>query len=336
MNTMADLTTTFMGLQLKSPIIAGSSGLTNNIDDIVDIASKGAGAIILKSLFEEEIVYEMEQEMHQMSGREYIYPETFDYMDVTPTEDRVRSYLSLIKEAKGKVDVPIIASINCVSDQKWIYLTQEIEKAGADGLELNLFILPSDLTRSAQDNEDLYLSIIKQVRNATRLPIAVKISYYFSNLATTIKKISDEGADAITLFNRFYSPDFDIDTFEITPSNVLSQSGELNMSLRWVGMMSGRVNCDISASTGVYNGHDAIKQLLAGATTVQVVSTVYRHGSIQIRMILKEIEAWMDKHGFASLTDFRGKLAQTESTNPAAYERVQFMKHFSQFVKFNP
>jgi dihydroorotate dehydrogenase (fumarate) len=223
-----------------------------------------------------------------------------------------------------------------VSDQKWIYLTKEIEKAGADGIELNLFILPSDLSRSAQDNENLYMSIIRQVRKATSLPLAIKISYYFSNLASTIKQISEEGADAITLFNRFYSPDFDIDSFEITPSNVLSQAGELNMSLRWVGMMSGRVNCDISASTGVYNGHDAIKQLLAGAASVQVVSTLYRHGSVQIRMILKEIETWMDKHGFTSISDFRGKLAQTESTNPAAYERVQFMKHFSQFVKFNP
>ena len=332
---MANLSTTFMGLKLKNPIIAGSSGLTNSIEEITDIAQKGAGAIILKSLFEEEIIYELEQEMHQMQGREYIYPETFDYMEMTPSEDRIRKYLSLIKEAKTSVDIPIIASINCVSDQKWIYLTQEIEKAGADAIELNLFILPSDMTRSAGENEKLYLSIINKVKATTKIPIAVKISPYFSNLATTIKQISETGVNAITLFNRFYSPDFNIDTFEIIPSNILSQQSEMHLSLRWIGMMSGRIDSDLSSSTGVYTGSDAIKQLLAGATTVQIVSTLYRNGNIQIKMILKEIEQWMDKHNFKNIADFNEKLAQKNTVNAASYERVQFMKHFSQFVKFN-
>ncbi|MDD2563682.1 MAG: dihydroorotate dehydrogenase-like protein [Salinivirgaceae bacterium] len=331
---MTDLSTTFMGLKLKNPIIAGSSGLTGNIEEIEDLASKGAGAIILKSLFEEEIIYELEQDMQQMQGRQFVYPETFDYMETTPTKDRIRQYIELIKEAKSRVDIPVIASINCVSDQKWIYLTQEIEKAGADAIELNLFILPSDLSRTADENEKLYYSILKQVKEKTKLPVAVKISYYFSNLASTIKKLSDSGADAITLFNRFYSPDFDIDTFEIIPSNILSHQGELSMSLRWVGMMSGRVDCDIASSTGVYTGQDTIKQLLAGASAVQIVSTLYKNGSVQIKLILKELEQWMEKHNFKTIADFKGKLAQSNTVNPASYERVQFMKHFSQFIKF--
>lgn len=326
---MANLSTTFMGLKLKNPIIVGASGLTNNIHDIKDLATKGAGAIVLKSLFEEEIVFEMEQEQNRMTNVEFVYPETFDYMDIAQNEDKVRKYLSLIKEVKSSIDIPVIASINCVSDQKWIYLTKEIEKAGADGIELNLFILPSDINRSAEDNERLYMSVIEKVRKETALPIALKISYYFSNLAATIKKMSDLGVNALTLFNRFYSPDFNTQTLDIIPSSILSHQGEIYMPLRWIGIMSGRVSCDIASSTGVQTGDDAIKMLLAGATTVQVVSTLYRHGNSQLRSIIKEIEEWMDKHGFESVSDFRGKLAQSQTTNPAAYERVQFMKQFS-------
>lgn len=326
---MANLSTTFMGLKLKNPIIVGASGLTNNIHDIKDLATKGAGAIVLKSLFEEEIVFEMEQEQNRMTNVEFVYPETFDYMDIDQNEDKVRKYLSLIKEVKSSIDIPVIASINCVSDQKWIYLTKEIEKAGADGIELNLFILPSDINRSAEDNERLYMSVIEKVRKETALPIALKISYYFSNLAATIKKMSDLGVNALTLFNRFYSPDFNTQTLDIIPSSILSHQGEIYMPLRWIGIMSGRVSCDIASSTGVQTGDDAIKMLLAGATTVQVVSTLYRHGNSQLRSIIKEIEEWMDKHGFESVSDFRGKLAQSQTTNPAAYERVQFMKQFS-------
>ncbi len=333
---MADLSTTYMGLHLKNPLIVGSSGLSAEFEDIVELAKHEPGAIVLKSLFEEEIIYEMQQDMLQMTARPYLYPETFDYMDSELRKDRIRDYLELIQKVKNTLSVPIIASINCVSDQKWTYLAKEIELAGADGLELNLFILPSDLSRSAQEMEELYFSIIRKVRQATNLPIAVKISYYFNNLAQFIKKLSEENIEAIVLFNRFYSPDIDLERFEITTGNVLSTPGEISLPLRWIAMMSGRINCDIAASTGVTSGYNMAKLILAGATATQVVSELYRGGFVKIRLMLKELESWMEKHKFSSLADFRGKMAQTESVDPAAYERVQFMKHFSNFIRYNP
>ncbi|HON18033.1 MAG TPA: dihydroorotate dehydrogenase-like protein [Salinivirgaceae bacterium] len=333
---MIDLTTTYMGLHLKNPLIVGSSGLTADFDDVMEIAMQGPGAIVLKSLFEEEIQYELEQDMLQMTARPYVYPETFDYMDSTLKKDRIREYLELIQNLKSATDVPIIASINCVSDQKWTYLAKEIEAAGADGLELNLFILPSDLNRSSEDMEQVYFSVIRKVRENTNLPIAVKISYYFNNLAQFIKKLSLEKIEAIVLFNRFYSPDIDIENFEITSGNVLSTSGDISMPLRWIAMMSGRVNCDLAASTGVSSGSDMVKLLLAGATATQVVSELYRSGNVTIKLMLKDLENWMVRKKFESISDFRGKLAQTESTDPAAYERAQFMRHFSNFIRYNP
>ena len=329
---MVDLTTKFLGLTLRNPLIVGSSGLTDTVEKIKEIEQAGAGAVVLKSLFEEEIISEMEEAMHRMTSRAFIYPETFDYMDEDEEEDSVRKYLRLIEETKSAVHIPVIASVNCVSAQKWTYFSKEIEKAGADALELNLFILPTDFDRSAEDNEKLYFEIVEEVQKQVNIPILLKISYYASNLGQMIQKLSNSGIKGITLFNRFYSPDFNLETYQVISTNVLSKPTDLSISLRWIAVMADRVNCDLAASTGVHDGEAFIKQILAGADAVQVVSALYKHGTKQIGQILDEVKRWMEHEGYHNLNDFRGKMSQAKSSNPAAYERVQFLKNFRHFI----
>jgi len=329
---MAELTTNFLGLTLRNPLIVGSSGLTDSVEKIKEIEKAGAGAVVLKSLFEEEIISEMEEAMHRMTSRAFIYPETFDYMDEEDEEDSVRKYLNLIRDAKKSVHIPVIASINCVTSQKWTYFAKEIEAAGADALELNLFILPTDFSRSAEENERLHFEVIEQVLKVVKIPIALKISYYSSNLGQFIQKLSTTGIKGLTLFNRFYSPDFNLETYQVISTNVLSKPTDLSISLRWIAVMAERVRCDLAASTGVRDGEALIKQILAGANAVQVVSALYQHGVGHIHQILEDVKKWMDHEGYKNVSDFRGKLSQARSSNPAAYERVQFMKNFRNFI----
>ncbi|MFP4471381.1 MAG: dihydroorotate dehydrogenase-like protein [Bacteroidales bacterium] len=329
---MVDLNTVFLGLNLKNPLIVGSSGLTDDVKKLKEIEKAGAGAVVLKSLFEEEIIAEMQEAMHRMTGRPFMYPETFDYMDQEDDEDSLRKYLGLVKDAKANLHIPVIASINCVTSQKWTHFAKEIENAGADALELNLFILPTDFERSAAENEQLYFEIVEEVLKVTKLPVLLKISYYASNLGQMIQKLSNTGIKGLTLFNRFYSPDFNLETYQVVSTNVLSHPSDLSTSLRWIAVMADRVNCDLAASTGVHDGEAFIRQLLAGADTVQVVSTLYKHGVEYISQILDDLKRWMDHEGYSSISDFRGKLSQARSSNPAAYERLQFMKSFRHFI----
>lgn len=330
---MANLETTYLGLKLKNPVIAASSEMTGSVDDIKKIEAAGAGAVVLKSLFEEEIQMEMEQMKQQMTGRPYVYPETMDYMDEPVEEDQVRKYLRLIREAKQAVDIPVIASINCVSSQKWTYLAAEIEKAGADALELNMFVLPTDFSRSSVDNEKIYHDVVNQVSGEINIPLAAKVSYYFSDLAPALRRLSETRIGGLVLFNRFFAPDIDTEHFKITSGHVLSNPSDIHLSLRWVGIMANRVECDIAATTGVHSGDDVIKQLLAGATVVQVASVLYRKGAFYLEDMLKTLDAWMEKHKFGKVDDFRGKMAQAKNINPAAWERAQFMRNFSHFVR---
>lgn len=329
---MADLTTKFLGLTLRNPLIIGSSGLTDSAKKVKEAEEAGAGAVVLKSLFEEEIISEMEEAMHRMTSRQFIYPETFDYMDEEEDEDTVRKYLRLIRESKDAVHIPVIASINCVTSQKWTYFAKEIEAAGADALELNLFILPTDFTRSAEENENLYFEIVEKVKNVVKIPILLKVSYYASNLGQLLQRLSRSGISGLTLFNRFYSPDFNLETYQVISTNVLSKPADLPISLRWIAVMADRVDCDLAASTGVHDGEAMIKQILAGADVVQVVSAFYKNGLSQIEIMLGEMKRWMAHEGYENLNEFRGKLSQSKSSNPAAYERVQFMKSFRHYI----
>lgn len=325
---MADISTTYMGLNLKNPIIVGSSGLTNTVENIKEIAENNAGAVVLKSLFEEQILSEAHK---TYSGDELnnAYPEAQDYIMNYTREKDVDRYLNLIRESKEAVDIPVIASINCVTSVEWISFAKKIEEAGADALELNVFILPSDPRHEGTENEKIYFDIVEKVMKEVKIPVALKISYYFSGLAKMALKLSWTGISGMVLFNRFFSPDIDIDTFEVKPTNVFSTPEEISTSLRWVAMLSSRLHCDIAASTGVHDGNGLIKQLLAGAKAIQVSSVLYKNGFGEIPKMIATLESYMEKHNFSKLGDFIGKMSIKEADNPAAYERVQFMKYFS-------
>jgi len=324
---MVDLSTEYLGMKLRNPVIAGSSGLTNSVKSIKELEENGAGAVVLKSIFEEEIAFEYEDILKEAESKGYNLDQ-FDYYDYKIKEDNIDKYTTLINESKKNVSIPVIASVNCVYSHEWLAFASQLEKAGADALELNMFFLPSDFERTSEEKEKAYFQIIEQVQKAVSLPIALKISYYFSNLGPMIQKLSNTGISGLVLFNRFFSPDFDIDKFEVKSSNLFSTPSDLSISLRWIAIMAARVNCDLAASTGVHDGVALIKQLLAGADAVQVASTLYENGKGRIGEMLKTLEEWMEGKGYGSLSDFKGKMSQAKSSNPAAFERVQFMKYF--------
>ena len=341
---MENLKTTYLGLKLKNPLIAGSCGLTNSVSNVKELAKKGVGAIVLKSLFEEQIHIEAEKVIKNntdgvstfsnapktiFSKRIYDYEEAYSYIYDFAKRNTLGKYLYFLDEAKKSVDIPVIASINCVSNQDWHAFAKKIEETGVDALELNIYVLPSDWRRSGDDNEQIYYDIIREVRNYVNLPISVKIGYYFSSVAQSVKKLSESGIKGLVLFNRPYNTDIDIDKIELSHGPIYSTQEESTHTLRWISILSGHVGCDLSASTGVHDYKSFIKQLLAGATTVQIASALYKEGFELIPEILKGTSVWMKKHDFESIESFRGMLSKTKLDNPAAIERVQFMKLYS-------
>lgn len=327
---MADLTTKYMGLELKSPLIAASSGLTDNVANLKRFEKHGVGAVVLKSLFEEEIIIEKQANLAKMTSPSFIYPETLEYYDYNDLSDRESTYqyLQLIKQAKKSLKIPVIASVNCVTSEQWTHFPREMELAGADAIELNVFIMPSDLKRTKEETEQVYFDIIEEVTRSVKIPVALKVSFYFSDLAIMLKRFSETPIKGLVLFNRFYSPDIDIDNLEVTAASVLSSGGDLSNSLRWIAIMHDHVKCDLAASTGVHDGKGMIKMILAGASAVQVASAFYRNGVDYAAEMLNELEAWMDRKSFNTISDFKALMSQHETGNPAVFQRVQFMKYF--------
>ncbi len=311
---MANLKTQYAGLDLKNPIIASSSGITDSVERIKQLSEAGVSAIVLKSIFEEEILLEMKETMQNMTARPYVSLEAMDFMVDEPQEDLIRKYLSLISNCKKEVDIPIIASINAVSNQKWTYLASEIEKAGADALELNMFALPSDM---------------EQVKN---IPVTVKISHYFTAMGNMIERFSKLGVKGIVLFNRYYSADIDINEESFTSSFILSHNSEIALPMRWVGLMSEKVDVDLVATTGIHSGEDVVKLLLAGAPAVEVATVLYRKDFSVVKEMNDFIANWMDEKGYEEIEDFKGRLAHRGNKKSASWERVQFMKEFRHFM----
>lgn len=323
---MINLACNYMGLKLRNPLIVGSSGLTNAVENIVEIERNGAGAVVLKSLFEEQI----SNASNNITSRgTALYQESEDYIRNFSRPEDLKDYLDLVRKAKQTVSIPVIASINCITDSGWISAAKQIEEAGADGLELNISVSPSDSAKEVGDNEKTTFQIIEKVLNEVTMPVAVKVSYYFSNLTRTLQTLSQTGIKGMVLFNRFYSPDFDIEREKVKTTFVFSTPSDIAISLRWIAMLSPLVKCDLCASTGVHDGTGLVKQLLAGASAVQVASVLYKKGFREIVTLIDYLENWMDRHGYSSLADFKGKLAGAAGENPAPNERVQFMKHFS-------
>ncbi len=326
---MADLRVKYMGLDLKNPVIIGSSGLTDNLESLKILENNGAAAIVLKSIFEEEIIAEMDMNIKHMASENFLYPESLEYFENTyHNHGYTEKYLQLISDAKANLKIPIIASINCVTANEWTFFPKFVEQAGADALELNIFVLPFDTDWINHNVENVYFDIIEEINKQVSIPVSVKLSYYFSNLSAVINKISKSGVEGIVLFNRFYNPDIDINSFEIVSGNILSNPNDISMSLRWIALMSGKIKCDLAASTGVHDGQALIKQLLVGAKAVQIVSAIYEKGPEQIQKILTDLEFWMEKNKFKTINQFCGKMSQKNIKNPGAFERIQFMKYF--------
>ncbi len=324
---MISLKTKYMGLDLKNPIIVGSSGLTNNVISIKELAESGAGAVVLKSLFEEQILVEMEQDM---GNEEFLisHPEMYDYLKFYEKQHILDDYLKLIQEAKQAVDIPIIASINCMSSSKWTEFAKQIENAGADGLELNIFMLPSDPQIADDKIKSIYLNIIDKVTDIISIPVSIKISYYFNNVAKMLQRFSHSKIQGLVLFNKFSSPDIDLEKEETIFGNSFSTPTDMSNTLRWIGIMSNIVDCDLCATTGIHNGKDALKLILAGASSVQIVSSIYKNSHKIIGEYLKEIQSWMEEHKYDSIQKFKGKLSKSAEINDTLYERVQFVKQY--------
>ncbi|MBN2519002.1 MAG: dihydroorotate dehydrogenase-like protein [Bacteroidales bacterium] len=322
---MADLSTKYLGIQLKNPIIIGSSDLTSTIEGIIDLEKNGAGAIVLKSIFEEEILLETDEKLKKARENKLIYSdisETIDYLDLHLKQKRLSDYIRLIKEAKSKVLIPVIASINCITDMEWVDYAKKIQEAGADALELNIHNPTND------NPEKTALRIINKVLSSVGIPVSVKISSAHSNLNKLILNISQAGVSGIVLFNRYYMPDIDIMALKVTNDNILSFPDEYYKSLQWIGLIYDKVKCDLVASTGIHSGDSAIKQILVGASAVQVVSAIKKYGLSYISQILNDIEEWMETQKFNTVQQFKGKLSYQNTSNPAAYNRVQFMKYY--------
>lgn len=341
---MPDLSCTYLGLHLKNPLIVGSSGLTSSLENLKLAASLGAGAIVLKSVFEEQIKFETDKLIESGNGNiqswkeafesivstsEYYYEEAYDYLTSYAKEHTLKQYLTSISEAKNTIDIPVIASINCSSQYDWQYFAKRIQESGADALELNVYLLPSDFDKKGNENEQVYFDVINEVKKFVTIPIALKTGFYFSSLARTLLELSETGIAGLTLFNRPYNPDIDIDQLQVSASNMFSNDTEYTNTLRWVAILSGRVKCDIAASTGIHNHQTVIKQLLAGADAVQMASVFYKHHFDILPQIITGLESWMTQHKFTRISDFKGLLGKKNINNPASYERVQFLRLFS-------
>jgi len=324
---MVNLSTRYLGLDIKTPLIVSSSGLTGSVEKIQKLEELGVGAVVLKSLFEEQIRFEAGTQLKNGD-----YPEAYDYITGYSKMNSVEEYLKLIEQAKKSIKIPVIASLNCISSDEWVSFAKNIENAGADALELNIFFMASRKELSAEKIEDLYYDLVVKIKNVTRLPIAVKMGSQFTNLAAMVNNLYLRGASGVVLFNRFYEPDMDIENMQLTSSDVFSSPSDIRLSLRWVGILSDKIeNIDIAASTGVHDGKAVIKQILAGAKAVQVCSVLYKKGEEHVKVMLGEIEAWMTGKGYNSIDEFRGKLSYRQIPDPSMYERSQFMKYFSSY-----
>jgi dihydroorotate dehydrogenase (fumarate) len=319
-------------MTLKSPIIVGSCGLTRSAERVEELERNGAGAVVLKSIFEEEIAFEYQEMIQQISPGAYNL-EAFDYYDQQVKGERLSEYIKLIQDCKKRTSIPIVASVNCAYSHEWSIFAQRLQAAGADAMELNMFFAPSDLERTSQERKELYFDIVEKVLSRVSIPVVLKISHYMDDLGAMIQRLSRSGVAALVLFNRFYSPDFKIDGGPDSPpkvvqTNVFSSPNEYALPLRWVALMAGRVDCDLIASTGIHDGSAVIKQILAGAQAVQVVSGLYRNGIEHLQTMNEELRDWMIRNEYYELDQFRGSLSQAKAQDPAVYERFQFMKHY--------
>lgn len=321
------LHTNYMGLKLNSPIVVSACPLSEHIDNIMKMEENGAGAVVMFSLFEEQIRKEEAAFKGVMSETTYAFPEALDYF---PNLDEfnvgIDDYLDNIRIAKEKVDIPIIGSLNGITTEGWIDYSRLIEQAGADALEVNIFFIPADIAMSSSEVEHRYLNIIQTIKREVKIPVAVKLNPYFSATGNMAMRMKNAGADALVLFNRFYQPDFDINELVIKTDLHYSEAGEIRLPLLWIALLYGKVQLSLAATTGVQSAVEVVKYLLAGADVVMTASSLYKNGIPYLKTMNKELQDWMYMMGFDTLDAFRGSMSQQHISDPTAYERANYIK----------
>lgn len=327
---MANLNVSYLGLDLHSPIIVSSCSLTSDPAKVKEMQNAGAGAVVIKSLFEEQIRNEVEF----LSSAGQSYPEMEDYLHAYVRSNSLGKYSGNIRNIKDSVTIPVIASINCYSQGEWVEYAKEIEGAGADALELNLYEQVTKPSMTSSEIEDSYLKIVRDIVSELKIPVSVKIGRHFTAIPGFVSRLSSAGAKGVVIFNRFFTPDIDLDNFNLVPAALLSHDNEYSEVLRWTAILSSAVrNMDISATTGIHSAETAIKMILAGASSVQICSVIYRNGISAITGFNDSISGFMEKNNIENLKDVCGRLSYASIPEPEMYERVQFMKSFGSYGK---
>lgn len=322
-----DLSTHYMGLHLQNPLVAAASPLSKSLDGIRKLEEAGASAVVMYSLFEEQITWESHQLDHYLSHGTDSFAEALSYFpEMQAYNVGPAGYLNLIRRAKASVGIPIIGSLNGVSTGGWVKYAREIEQAGADGLELNVYYIPTNPAIAGAEVEQMYLDLLHDVKQSVRIPVAVKLSPYFSSTAHMAARPAAAGADALVLFNRFYQPDIDLEKLEVVPDLVLSDSDDLRLPLRWVAILSERVNADLAITSGVHTHEDVLKGLMAGAKVTMMASALLQNGPEHLRLVLNAIRRWMEDREYESVAQMQGSMSQKNVAEPAAFERANYMK----------
>lgn len=327
-----NLTTTYLGLKLRTPLVAAASPLSEEIDNIKRMEDAGASAVVLHSLFEEQLRQDRAELAHHLEQGTESFAEALTYFP-EPEEFCLgpEEYLHHVARAKKATRVPMIASLNCSSTGGWTKYARQIEQTGADALELNIYYIPTDCTLSAAKVEQTYLDILKAVKSEVKIPVAVKLSPFFSNFAYMAKRLDEAGADGLVLFNRFYQPDIDLETLEVKPNILLSTPMAMRLPLRWIAILYLRLNASLAATSGLHRATDVLKMLMAGADATMLCSVLIRHGIQQISVIERELVAWMEEHEYESVTQLKGSLSQKNCPDPATFERAQYMRAISTY-----
>ncbi len=324
---MVDLRTTYLGMQLKHPIVASASPLSERPDNIKRMEDAGAAAVVMFSLFEEQIKQEAAALEHFMSVGTDSYAEALSYFPALEEfhagPDR---YLEILYRAAQSVDIPIIASLNGITNEGWIGYAQKMQEAGAKGIELNIYYIPADINVSGREVEQRYLDITRAVKASVSIPVSLKLSAYFSSLGYMAKQFDDAGADGLVLFNRFYQPDLDIESMEVEPSLNLSSRNQIRIRLLWIALLHGRIKASLAASTGVDTHVEVIKYLMAGADAVMTTSALLRHGIGHLRTLVDGVIEWMEQRGYESVAQMKGSMSQKNVADPTAFERANYIK----------
>ena len=322
-----DLSTRYLGMTLRTPLVPSASPLSDEIDNIKRMEDAGASAVVLHSLFEEQLTREHEALQHHLMYGTESYAEALSYL---PEPDEFRAgpdeYLKHIRKAKEAIRIPIIASLNGSSIGGWVDYAKKMQQAGADALELNIYYIPTEMDRSSLEIEQNYVDILKAVKSGVSIPVAIKLSPFFSNMANMAKRLDQAGANGLVLFNRFYQPDMDLETLEIKPNVNLSTPQAFRLPLRWIAILYGRVRANLAATSGIHTAQDVLKMLMAGADITMLCSVLLRHGIDQIREIETGICEWMEEHDYESVNQLQGSMSQKHCADPAAFERAQYMR----------